>query len=354
MDFFNHITYVRNPRKLYFSSHHACFPPLIYLMYGLFSKILPENATVMYDAPATSSYALLLYVTYCVILGILFFYSIYKFLKEKGVEFTLLITLLIVTSNIFIFGPLERGNSALIVCILLMRSMELRDREDKFSREVALIFIALAAAIKIYPAIYGFIYLFEKRWKESLKLIIYGLFFFFFPFLFFGGTEGFLQFFRNQATVQLGDYRGMGSILSFWNLTAVEHLHLGKNLGIMIDIVYVLAALLGCALAEEPWKKTVLLSSIMVLAPFWSGRYTLIYLVIPLVLFLSKKQYKTMDHLYTVLFACMFLFLTYNNMKVMEITTTSLPSLIEYSALYIMNTLLIAEAVIGFINRQLR
>lgn len=351
MDFFNHITYVRDRRQLYYSGMHACFPPFIYMMYYLFSKILPADATI-FDPFAISSYALLLYVIYCVILGILFFYSIYKLLKEKGIEFALLITLFTITSNIFIFGPIERGNSALIVCILLLLAMALKDHENKFLREAALIFIAIAAAIKIYPAVYGFIYLVEKRWKEACKLILYGLLCFFLPFLFFGGVDGFLQFLKNQSAVQLGEYRGMGSILSFWNTTAVDHLHLGKGPGIVIDILFVLIALLASALINEFWKKTLLLSSIMILAPFWSGRYTGIYLVIPLILFLAKEQYKTVDYLYAFLFACMFLFLTYTNTKIAETTSVQLPFLIEYSSLYLMNILLIAEAVIGFIKKR--
>lgn len=351
MDFFNHITYARDRRQLYFSGMHACFPPFIYMMYYLFSKMLPADATV-FDPFAISSYALLLYVIYCVVLGILFFYSIYKLLREKGLEFTLLITLLTVFSNIFIFGPIERGNSALIVCILLLLAMALKDHSNKVVREAALIFIAIAAAIKIYPAVYGFLYLFEKRWKEACKLIVYGLLCFFLPFVFFGGADGFLQFFQNQSAVQLGDYRGMGSILSFWNITAVDHLHLGKSAGIMMDILYVLIAIPGSALVKELWKKTLLLSSIMILAPFWSGRYTAIYLVIPLILFLAKEQYKTVDYLYAFLFACMFLFLTYTNAKVAETTSVQLPFLIEYSSLYLMNILLIAEAVTGFIKKR--
>ncbi len=63
------------------------------------------------------------------------------------------------SGNIYIFGILERGNSAIIVCILLLRAMELRERKSPIAQELALLFIAMAAAIKIYPAIFGFIYL---------------------------------------------------------------------------------------------------------------------------------------------------------------------------------------------------
>lgn len=349
MDFFNHITYARDPKNLYFSSHHACFPPLIYLMYFLFGKMLPADATVMYNAPATSSYALLLYVCYCAVFAILLFYSIYKLAAHKGIDFALVITLLIVSSNIFIFGSLERGNSSLIVCILLMRALDLREREYRVSQEVALLFIAIAAAIKIYPAIYGLLYLSEKRWKEAGRLVIYGFLCFFVPFLFFGGVEGFVQFVSNQTIIQSGNYMGMGSIRAFWNLTT-EWFHLGikEDFGIIIVIGYVILAIFASVLVKDYWKKNFLLSSIMILGPFWSGRYTAIYLTLPLILFLSKKLYETLDYLFAFLFACMFLFLTYNNIEIASIMATNLPSALEYSALYLMNIILIAEAIIRF------
>lgn len=87
------------------------------------------------------------------------FYSILKLMRRENLEFSLVITLIVVISNIYIFGILERGNSAIIVCILLLRAMELRERKSPIAQELALLFIAMAAAIKIYPAIFGFIYL---------------------------------------------------------------------------------------------------------------------------------------------------------------------------------------------------
>ena len=183
MDFFNHISYVREPKNVYFSSADACFPPFIYFMYLGFSKILPKDATTMRDASQISYHAMLLYVCYCVILAVYLFYSVYK-LAKKSIEWSLGMTLLIMLSNTFIFGVLERGNSALIVCIFLMRAMELRERGDRISREKALILIAVSAGIKIYPAVFGLLYLAEKRWKEAGRLIVYGLLFFFVPFAF--------------------------------------------------------------------------------------------------------------------------------------------------------------------------
>ena len=48
MDFCNHIYYVSREglAHVYEQSVHACFPPLIYCLYGICGLILPEGATV--------------------------------------------------------------------------------------------------------------------------------------------------------------------------------------------------------------------------------------------------------------------------------------------------------------------
>lgn len=346
MDFFNHITYVRDPQNVYFSSQHACFPPLVYFMYFLFSKMLPQDATEMYYAQGTSSYALLLYVCYCVMLAVFLFYSIYKLTKQRSIEHALCMTLLIMFSNIFIFGVLERGNSALIVCILLIRALELRSHEDKFSRELALILIAISAGIKIYPAVFGILYLVEKRWKEAVRLIVYGLLFFFVPFICFGGVEGLAQFVKNQMTIQTAG-SGLGSIYALWNLITKSWLHMELQGGGVAVVVYLMLAFVGSIFATDFWKKVFLLASIMVVAPFWSGRYTPIYMAIPLILFFKEKRQNAMDYIYAILFAGMFLFLTYNHTGIAGIFGTNLPAVITYLAIYAMNVLLIIEAITG-------
>lgn len=347
MDFFNHISYVRDPQNVYFASEHACFPPLIYLMYLLFERMLPQDSTAMYNANQTSSYALLLYVVYCTILTVFLFYSIYK-LGRKSIEWSLGITVLIMLSNTFIFGTLERGNSALIVCILLMRAMELRERREGLAKERALILIAVSAGIKIYPAVFGLLYLMEKRWKEAGRLLVYGAFFFFAPFAFFGGWPGLTQFFRNQMIIQ-SDKSGIGSVGALWNLLT------GTQNGEIAAGVYFILAALACVMAEELWKKAFFLSSMMVIAPLWSGRYTTIYMVIPLILYFRDEHREIIDYIYAFLFAGMFLFAVFTSTRVPERLQMFLaPSAIDRMAIYLMNILILATESARYAKRAVR
>lgn len=118
-------------------------------------------------------------------------------------EVSLAATAAVLISEAFIFGVTERGNSVMIVCILLMLALDLRKSRIAWHRELALVMIAIAAGVKIYPAVFGCLYLFEKQWKQAGRLLCYGILCFFMPFLFFGGTDGMVQFFRYCSQVGL-------------------------------------------------------------------------------------------------------------------------------------------------------
>lgn len=84
MDFFNHIFYVQEPSGVYDVNFNACFPPLAYMLYWLLAQMLPADTVVMDDPSALTSYALLLYVTYHVLLGILLYDSIRRLYTARG------------------------------------------------------------------------------------------------------------------------------------------------------------------------------------------------------------------------------------------------------------------------------
>lgn len=349
MDFFNHISYVMRdgPGNVYSVSAHACFPPFIYIMFFLFGRIIPAGSTVMAETEATSPYALLLYIWYSVVVSAVLSYLISKLYKNR---FSLLLTVMILTSNVYIFSVIERGNTAVLVFLLLAGVFLLRDNPRWYWRELALIFIAMAAGIKIYPAVFGILYLFEKRWAEAARLILYGILFFFGPFVFFGGFAGLHQFIENSLAVQISGASGFACLKSFITyFSDIRGLNISDTFLNLIVALYFLLALGAVYAAETMWKKTFLLCSIMILCPFWSGSYTHIYLALPLVLFVAgqdskkKNAFHFTDYIYAVLFACTFSFFTLASNRVAYITGQDLPTLVRYLPIYIMNFLMLCE-----------
>ena len=346
MDFFNHIYYVKEPQCVYDVNFNACFPPLAYMLYWLLSRMIPVDGLAINDASSFTSYGILLFCIYHILMGILFYAVISGLLKSCGEKFCLLFTLLICVSNVFIFSVVWTGNAALLACIVLLKAFELRDREDKWSREFALLLIAAAAGLKIYPALFGIFYLKEKRYREAGRLIIYGIVFFFVPFIFFGGLHGLFQMLKNQQQLHSVVYYGWRNIQAVWN--QMDNRFLMMNMPIIGKILaglYAVIAMTGGWILEDKWKRLFLLCSIMIVVPSWSGSYTIIYLVLPLAYFLSGMREQKTDYVYATLFAMMFSFFVWNTPTITNLTG-DLSWVFRYVPVYMMGVMLAVETII--------
>lgn len=323
MDFFNHIWYVRDRIHVYDTSIYASFPPLAYVLYYFLGKFIPASAI---EGPGNRAvrdnlFGLNLYVAYTAILVVLLIFLVQYFLREKRRGEQCFLMMIILLSAPFI-GLYERGNSAFIVLILLFAFTAFKDSGEAWKREAALILLAVAAGLKLYPAVFGLLYLQEGRWKEAVRLTLYGLFLVFFPFVFFGGF--------GKIPVLLYNFKAISSEIVLGDLRSATYatVWIGQKLSISMPIllaagraVSVLFFLLSCGcvlLQKELWKKMVLLSGIMIFFPVWSGAYTIIYMTLPLVLFLRDSRSTGRGGtgltaiLYQVFFACIFTMLLWN------------------------------------------
>ena len=354
MDFFNHISYTHDmgpDKNVYSVFPAAVFPPFIYFMYYFFSLILPDGAVVFNNPGAMSAYAQLLYVWYSTLVSAAMVFTIIKATSRWKTDKQLALACVVLFSNIFIFYTLERGNSAPIVFIMLMWACMLKDSKSKVKRELALILIAMAAATKIYTVVFGFIYLFEKRWKEAARLIIYGIIFFFGPFIVFGGAQGFIQLMTNQLGLQNGAYYDLRSIKSIFNFIMGKiGVEPNQTVSSILVFIYLILSMGGIVVHKTLWKKLCLLVSIMILCPTWSCFYTLSYLIIPLVYFLLhiENGWSKYDFIYAVLFAVIFSLWTVEP----GVTSNSLAETLQYPAVYILNFILIGEAIHEFLKNR--
>lgn len=356
MDFFNHISYVMEGgrTRVYDQTFNACFPPFAYLIYGFFGKLLPAGATKMYLFSETHPYALLLYVLRCCFLSVLLYASVQMHFGGRR-KSALLITVCLMLSDVFFIHVLERGNSAWPVCILLMQAMGLRQSENPRDQETALLLIAAAAALKIYPAVFGLLYLAEKKWKQAARLLLYGILFFFVPFAFFGGVHGMIQFFRNQMTVQVS-VRGLCNVYSLARM-------IGQGSGKVMIWYAVLAALFGLAFlfclwqADGEWKKALILCLIMVLIPKWSGSYTVFYFAIPFVLYLNAEKKELLPVLTTLLFTGIFSCKLFGGSVMLRIgpnepSVMNVSAAVRYACIWCLAILLLGEAIRRCVQRR--
>ena len=194
-DFYRHIGYGSDLSRVYETSPDACFPPLSYLFFHFLYLLNPVQAeAVDWRAFRDAPYGRLSYLFCMMLLVLLFSYAAHRVagMTEKT---GLLLSILLLSSAPF-FTAIERGNPVFLTMILLLYALWWKESDNRYLREAALVLIAIAAGFKILPALYGLLYVREKRWKEAGRLLLYGILLFFVPFLLTGGREGFFSYIR--------------------------------------------------------------------------------------------------------------------------------------------------------------
>ena len=356
MDFFNHIRYVEDPKNTYYVIKDACFPPLAYIFYLFLNRLLPTSQAtgthwgtdangVPFDV--VQPYALLVYVVYVAVFTLLLYHVIIKLCKSMTQSQSLIFALSVIASNIFVFWIFERGNSAFIVAILLMAFYLWKDSPSKVKRELAMILLAVAAGFKVYPAIFGIVYIAEKRYKEAIRLIIYGALIFFLPFAFFGGFDAIIQFVKNQGMVHSNMWGSMHSLHAAC-LLYIKDEGIANTVSAILRVgVALLAFCVVLWSREEDYKKYYLLCAMMIILPAWNGGYTRAYLLLPLILLLNKEIRSKAEWIYTAMFAVMFSFIAYNAF----ISGQIFGEYVIYSMIYILTAIFLVQGVIDIIKR---
>lgn len=311
-DFFDHVRrFYLGLNNVYYEGMHASFPPLAYCMYYLISCILYKNNIDNPYSLQTSSSGVLIISIVIATLAVLFVFAFLKLYEESNISKKKIMSIMLLLSYPF-WLAIERGNMSILVLIILMYAFALRNSEKKVERELAILLFALAFGLKLYPAIFGALYLSEKRYKEAFRLIIYGLLFFFVPFIFFQGTVGFLAFFRNITAVGSGvtgvTITGIcGRIAAALGMSIT----LGHQIGKIISYIYFMIVVLICLFKSTSWKNIALLTSLMIIFVPASGTYCLVYFTIPFICFMNEmnrnKSHCKMDYLYATLLSLVFI-----------------------------------------------
>lgn len=311
-DFFRQIVYASNLKDIYFNTGDAPFPPFAYLCFNLIYKMNPVDVPIdlsSWKIIQDYQYNLLIFMMF-MILVIILLVEIIKRILEKNSSFIFIVS--IVLSAPFMAGAIERGNIAIVVCVLLLWAFYLKDSEILWKKELALILIAISAGLKIYPAVFGCIYLKERRWKEAGRLLIYGLIFFFVPFVFTGGIDGLRQYvdvLRNFEMVNRPRWTSIRCFL-FAICNKVEY-EMDIHYGIIIENIYLIVCLASMFKAKEKWKDILFCAGIMTLYVSNSYRYVSVYMLLPLIFWLSQQRNKWNDYIYCILFSFIFTIPTY-------------------------------------------
>lgn len=309
-DFINNLHYPTHEGGPWFDSIWATFPPLAYTLYWLFNVCFTR---------ANYAFEVFAYTVITSLTCVLMLYAIQRLFQNRlrrgfRPSEPLMLCVCALLSGVMIF-TIERGNSVLNVMVMLLWAFVWRDSPEAWKREVALVLIAVAANFKLYPAVFGVLYLLEKRWREAARLVVYGVVLFVVPFAWFSGVEGFWQFLYNQQAIHAAlrsDYltslpSAAGWLAAEFGWNGEAALRAGKALSLLLA-----AALAVCVVADKRlWMRCLLLCGLFTLVPGWSAEYMAVYMLLPLVLCWCEGGGERWFPLYMALFSGVFILLPF-------------------------------------------
>ncbi len=356
-DHFRHIAFASDMEHFYFNTNDATFPPFAYLLYYILYRINPSSWGVNdWKICRDYRYNVIVFIALLMLVVLFYKYICDKVLVKYSNEKRNLLVIATLLSAPILEGAIERGNISFFTALLVIAALYLKDSDNKALRELALILIAMAAGIKLYPAVVGVVYLREKRWKEAVRLTIYGIAVFLVPFAFCGGFAALIQylkilfFFEGQGYRSWTNIRNyllsVSDLLGMYERSAyfVKYFRIAENLFLLLCIVTVFRT-------DRAWKHTLYPAAAMALYVPYSYRYTAVYMLIPLFFYLRDvkghhKRQVISDRIYAVLFGLIFTVPIWGML-------TSLPAdFFIFTPIYILMIYSFAED--WFMNRSVR
>lgn len=217
---------------------------------------------------------------------------------------------------------MDRGNLDMLIFIF-MAAFALLFKAEKY--KLSAVFLAVANAMKPFPFLFLILFLAKKRYKEFFLSLALTIFFIILGFMFFKGSvlsqfNILVQSWQNMTHgyVYLNDKSlGMINGSSLFSLLKLIFCHLTINPIIPTDVlfnsykifsIFATVGLLMIVLKEKSyWKQLCLLTFYMILVPTVVYDYKLIFLFIPLWLYVNEKDKSRFDLIYTVIFGLLFL-----------------------------------------------
>ena len=323
MDFFSSIQYTkgRNP----YMEYETLYPPLANLMFYCMYKLLPADvqelipgtfddiifARTTYNDMRVHQSAAFLFIIYNITIMILLFVMFQKILNNSELA---AVTSFAACYSIVVVRALERGNIILIALLLTLFFLKYNDNENRLLRELSFIALALAAGLKLYPAMFGIILVSQKRFVEAIRTMGYGVIATFLPFRAFGGFEAFEVFIKVFKEFSAGDISyfnsyGIKSIVKLI-LYMIECLKNNASFGTNLSLenyssvlliasicAYIIAVLfIVFSFFEKAYWKKVLFIGLTIVSIQDSAVYSGVFLLISLLFMMAEEPSLNMNN----------------------------------------------------------
>ena len=340
MDFFNSIRDAAQGSGVY-TERGVIYPPMANLIYLILSRFTPSvyNDTSFAERYSWPEYfsSMMLVVAFTAACALVYFFIVYSSVKY-GSRLRRFAFAFFAFFSVPVLYLVERGNIIFITLIALMIYAVTYNSECKYRRELGLICLAFAFSIKLYPVVFGWFLLADKRFKDAARCALYGLAMLIVPSFFFGGPICFYHVFLNIFDFSAGSGNTLSVILNYVGMPSV-----GQS--IFTALVYAWVLICGCSFAvspfirkEKPWKTWAVGLVTILCVPSLTSIYSWAFFIIPLIMICNRvKNCDKRDITYAVMMIIPFAFLPF------RITFHVSPNMV---LVYIMTAVLSIYAVV--------
>ncbi len=308
MDFFNSI---RDASTKDVYKQGIIYPPLANMFFYFLSKMIsPDLAATDFGQRLhlQSDYiCLFMYLAFAFLTILLFINIVKKYMAKNGLQqYSSAFALVLVFSYPMIYC-FQRGNIALLSLVFSLFFVLYRNSENKWLRELSFILLAVAAGIKLYPALFGVLLITDKKYKDAFRLIIYGVLALFLPFFFYDGFESITDLVNNlSAFSQLSDETVSSAFVSVDTLAMYANWFFGINYDSAYYFLFIITYLSAAAVlfvSPQEWQKLWAVAFMIMNYTSTSRTYILVLALIPFVVFICNENKRKADRLYFIVFA---------------------------------------------------
>lgn len=304
-DFFNSMLYnIDNPYENY-----VFYPPFANMLYKALLRLVPDSviSTYVVSTDTTSfepeikayqgfMFPFIIYSIITIAFLLLALLTTKKGTKTEKYGFTILI--LFSAPMLFMF---ERANNIVVVLTCLLFFINMHDSESRIKRETSLVLLAVATAIKIYPALFCAILLRKKRIADIFKVAGYTLVLTLVPlFVFYDGFGAIELLFKNLSSygtntgLQIGTQLNFAKCIIFplfgTGLSNETLLLIGEIFKYVITVIASIAAIFN----KKPWQQAALCCCIIYGFQGTCATYLLTLFVVPLIMFIDGEKEKSL------------------------------------------------------------
>lgn len=281
MDFFNSIRDASQGSAVY-TERHVIYPPMANLLFLIFSRFTPSY----YNSSSFEHRKLWIHYPSAIILIILFTMIIavlLAFLIATQVRRGRMLNGAFAFFAIFsvpVLYTFERGNILSLCLLSLLVYAATYHSEKKCYREIGLLALAFAFSLKLYPAVFGYFLLCDKRYKETIRCCVYALLMLILPSFFFGGPACLITLFRNTFSFSSSGGSGIVAVLGYLRIPEWVFRVLSRLWILICAGAFLLAPFSGAA----RWKCWLMGLLTILVVPSLTTVYSWAFLLIPLLL----------------------------------------------------------------------